>query len=315
MVLLCVRQWAFGSVSAQLFGIDKTVDSKKTERIKYACIQHICPNTQNRQCAKTHLCMMTIIAVTNQKGGVGKTTIAFNLSQILATCHGKKVLAVDNDPQANLTSSFKQGPAESNIRDAYDEKPLAPETVSKTLSFIGSDITLASVAERDFQAVFKLKEALDKIRSDYDHIIIDCLPSFGHLHLSALNAADYVLIPVKPAPYALAGIKELFETIAKAKKYFNADLKILGIVINQSDSRRLIMECEMEKALREAYGNLVFKTKINKRVRIEESPAFQQSITEYRPKEPAAAEFRAFTKEFLQRLQRPEFELPSFKEK
>ena len=252
------------------------------------------------------------IAVTNQKGGVGKTTISFNLAQILAAIHQKRVLAIDNDPQGNLTTSFKEGPAESNIIDVYDGKPLMAEVISENLSFIGADIGLASVAERDFQVVFKLKESLHKLIDCQDFIIVDCLPSFGHLQLSALNAADYVLIPVKPAPYALAGIKDLFETIGKAQKYFNPDLKILGIVINQSDGRRLVMETEMEHALRDTYGDLVFKNKINKRVKIEESPAFQKSIVDYRPEEQAAAEFCAFTKELLQRIKTLEHELPSF---
>lgn len=255
---------------------------------------------------------MVTIVVTNQKGGVGKTTISFNLAKILAACHRKRVLAIDNDPQGNLTASFKEDMTESNIIDAYNDKTLSPESISTNLDFIGADIGLASVAERDFQVVFKLKESIDTIKTNYDYIIIDCLPSFGHLHLSALNSADYVLIPVKPAPYALAGIKDLFDTIAKARKYFNPDLKILGIVINLSDSRRLVLETEMEKALRESYGNLVFKTKINKRVKIEESPAFQQSIIQYKPKEQAAVEFTAFTNEFLQRLKTLEHELPCF---
>jgi chromosome partitioning protein len=109
----------------------------------------------------------------------------------------------------------------------------------------------------------------------------------------------------------LAGIKDLFETIKKAKKYFNANLKILGIVINQADGRKPIIEREMEKALREAYGDLVFKTKINKRVKFEESPAFQQSISQYSPNGPAAMEFEALTAEILQRLRH--YELPMFR--
>jgi chromosome partitioning protein len=175
---------------------------------------------------------------------------------------------------------------------------------------------LAAVAERDFSVIFRLKESLKTMQTGYvpekfDFIIIDCLPSFGNLHLAALNAADYVLIPVKPAPYALAGMKDLFETIKKAKKYFNANLKILGIVINQADGRKLIIEREMEKALREAHGEMVFKTKINKRVKFEESPAFQQAITQYSPKGLAAKEFEALTAEILQRLK--QYELPIFR--
>ena len=260
---------------------------------------------------------MVTIAVANQKGGVGKTTIAFNLSQTLASQHGQNILAVDNDPQANLTSSFLEEPIklEANVLTAYDEKPLMPQAISNSIRLLGSDTNLAAVAERDFSVIFRLKESLKALQTisnseSFDFIIIDCLPSFGHLHLAALTAADYVLIPVKPAPYALAGMKDLFETIKKAKKYFNAELKILGIVINQADGRKPIIEREMEQALREAYGELVFKTKINKRVKFEGSPAFQQSITQYSPKGPAAKEFEALTAEILQRLRH--YELPIF---
>jgi chromosome partitioning protein len=263
---------------------------------------------------------MVTIAVANHKGGVGKTTIAFNLAQILAGQHEKNILAIDNDPQANLTSSFIEGSVESkaNVITAYDEEPLIPQQISASIKLLGSDTNLAAVAERDFSVIFRLKESLKTMQTDldsedFDFIIIDCLPSFGHLHLAALNAADYVLIPVKPAPYALAGMKDLFETIKKARKYFNADLKILGIVINQADGRKPIIEREMEKALREAYGELVFKTKINKRVKFEESPAFQQAITQYSPKGPAAKEFEALTAEILQRLNPTQYELPIFK--
>ena len=136
----------------------------------------------------------------------------------------------------------------------------------------------------------------------FDYAIIDCSPSFGHLHLAALNAADYVLIPVKPSPYALAGLKDLFSTIEKARKYYNSKLKVLGIVINQVDGRKPVIEREMEEVLRETYGDLVLKSKINKRVKIEESPAFQQPITVYDPKGPSSKEFKTMTNEILRRI-------------
>ena len=263
---------------------------------------------------------MIIIAVANQKGGVGKTTIAFNLAHILAGKRRTKVLAVDNDPQGNLTSSFVESPlvAKASILNAYEDNPLEPMQVSKNLFFIGSDISLSMIAERDFQAVFKLKEALRRLcmkrnaigksgepaSRHFDYVILDCLPSFGLLHLAALNAADYVLVPVKAAPYSLAGMKDLFATIDKAKKYFNHSLQILGIVINQRDGRRPIIEREMENALRKTYSDLVLKARINKRVKIEESPAFNKGIVAYDPKGPAAREFKSLADEILERIKR-----------
>ena len=260
---------------------------------------------------------MITIAVANQKGGVGKTTIAFNLAHILASKRSTKVIAFDNDPQGNLTSSFLEGPMapEADIINAYNGKMPDPIQVSKNLYFIGSSIDLSTIAERDFQVIFKLKETIEGLKTrnnigkpgkpslnQIDYAIIDSLPSFGHLHLAALNAADYVLIPVKPAPYALAGMKGLFDTIKKAKQYFNPALKILGIVINQFDGRKPVIEREMENVLRETYGDLVLKTKINKRVKIEESPAFNKGITAYDPNGPSAREFKKLTDEVLRRV-------------
>jgi chromosome partitioning protein len=170
------------------------------------------------------------------------------------------------------------------------------------LDFFGADINLAPVAERDFQTIFGLKESLGTLNGKYQYCVIDTLPSFGHLHLAALVAADYVLIPVKPAPYALLGMKDLFGTVQKVKTHMNPDLKVLGIIINQADGRKPILEREMEEALRESFGDLVMKSKINKRVRIEESPAFQKPITQHDPKGPAATEFKAMTAEALRRI-------------
>ncbi len=254
---------------------------------------------------------MKTIAITNQKGGVGKTTISFNLSRILADKFKKKVLVIDNDPQGNLSSSFvdENRPFSSGeaILDAYDENKLKPIEISKNLHLLGANINLAPVAERAFPVIFNLKGEILKLdksmgKQSYDFCIIDCLPSFGHLNLAALFAADYVLIPVKPSPYALAGMQDLFKTISKVRKNLNKSLKILGIVINQVEGRKTLLQNDMQEALRENYQDLVFKTMIKKRIRLEESPIFQKDIASYNPRSQSAEEFLSLAKELLKRL-------------
>jgi len=252
---------------------------------------------------------MIIIAVTNQKGGVGKTTISFNLSKIIADKFKKRVLVIDNDPQGNLTSSFidENKENEGNILDAYDEKQLKPTYISDNLHFLGANINLAPVAERAFPVIFNLKTGIIDYNNSlknklYDFVIIDCLPSFGHLNLSALVAADYVLIPVKPSPYALTGMEDLFKTIGKVRQNLNKSLKILGIVINQVEGRKTVLQNDMQSALRENYQELVFKNMIKKRIKLEESPVFHKDITAYTPKSQSAEEFIYFAKELIKRV-------------
>ena len=254
---------------------------------------------------------MVVIAISNQKGGVGKTTITYNLAWILSRRRNTKVLAIDNDPQGNLTSSFLKDPVlpENYVLRSYENETAVPFRIDSNLHLLGADITLAPIAERDFQVIFRFKECLEKLQKapgndSYDYVLVDCLPSFGHLHLAALHAADFVLIPVKPAPFAFAGMKDLLGTIEKAKKYINPGIRILGIVVNQVDGRGLVMEREMEELLRETHGDLVFKTTISKRVKIEESPAFQKSITRYEAKGAASREFEALSREIIQRIKK-----------
>lgn len=256
---------------------------------------------------------MITIAITNQKGGVGKTTISFNLSRILADTFKKRVLVIDNDPQGNLTSSFidEESISQGNVLDVYDEKLGQPIEITKRLHLLGANINLAPVAERAFPVIFNLKNGIAKLNSacrgkTYDFVIIDCLPSFGHLNLAALVAADYVLIPVKPSPYALAGMQDLIKTTHKVKKNLNAELEILGIVINQVEGRKTILQDDMQEALKENYPDLVFKSIIKKRIKLEESPLFKKGITAYQPNSPSAEEFTEFAQEFLKRIQKIE---------
>ena len=140
---------------------------------------------------------MITIAVANQKGGVGKTTISFNLSHILANLHRQRVLTVDNDPQGNLTSSLLEDPSklDAHTLKAYNEEPFMPMQISENLYLLGSDITLAQVAERDFQVISKLKERIKRIDvstevGGFDYVVIDCLPSFGQL-VKTSKSADH----------------------------------------------------------------------------------------------------------------------------
>jgi chromosome partitioning protein len=250
---------------------------------------------------------MHIVSITNQKGGVGKTTISFNLSKGLSA-KGYKVLAIDNDPQGNLTSAFLEDPTQLNeyadIIQIYNDNDakIEPQKISKGLYLIGANIHLSKISEKDFDVIFQLKERLSLIKNQFDFVLIDCLPSFGYLHMAALNAADKALIPIKPAPFAFAGLKDLFETIAKTKKRLNPDLDILGIILNLVEGKQTTMGAELEETLRENYGNLVFESRITKGVKLEESPSFYQSIMEYAPKGKQAQQFKNFINEFLKRL-------------
>lgn len=244
---------------------------------------------------------MTTIAISNQKGGVGKTTISFNLACMLSK--KRKVLAIDNDPQGNLTSSLlaDANKLEANIIRAYEEKTLAPQRISNNLYLIGADISLSSVAEGDFETIYRLRDYLSSV-TGFDFVIIDCLPSFGYMHMAALNAADYILVPAKPSPYAISALKELFNTVGKVKKRLNPELGVIGILLNMVDGRRPVMEREIKELLRETYPDLVFESELNKRVRLEESPAFQRAIAEYDPKGKSALEFKAIVSEMIKRM-------------
>lgn len=246
--------------------------------------------------------MSIIISIANQKGGVGKTTITFNLAKVLAQ-KDYKVLAIDNDPQGNLTGAFLEDPdtLKANLLDLYEEKVIKdPHKIQSNLDLIGADIGLSKVVENNFEVIYRLSEGLDGLKGNYDFVLIDCLPSFGYLNMAALNASDYVLIPVKPAKFSLMGLKDLFATIDKTKKRINKKLKVLGIILNLVEPTNVAQA--IEQALRESYVDLVFDSKISKRTKLEESPSFQQSIAEYDPKGQPALQFDLFLTEILRRL-------------
>lgn len=248
--------------------------------------------------------MTNIIAVVNQKGGVGKTTITFNLAKGLAE-RGYKVLAVDNDPQGNLTGAFLEDPTtlKADVLAIYEERAtITPQPAGSNLALIGANIHLSKIADGNFEVIYKLKEGLEGLKEQYDFILIDCLPSFGYLNMAALNVSDFVLIPTKPAPFALMGLKDLFSTIEKAKKRINKNLKVLGVILNLVEGRKTTIGEELEETLRENYSELVFQTRLFKGTKLEESPSFNQSISEYDPQGKPALQFQNFIDEFLRRL-------------
>lgn len=231
---------------------------------------------------------MITIAVANLKGGVGKTTISFNLAGELSKKKGVRVLAVDNDSQAHLTSALLNVPSvwNANIIHAYQGQEVKPHVINNKLHLIVSDEKLARITDGDIDTLFRLKESLrnlDGKNLKYDYAIIDCLPSSTFVQMAGLISADWVIIPVKSSSFDLKGMVGFMKNIETIKNRLNPSLKILGIVINQFDGRKPVYERNLEESLREAYGTLVFRTKLNKRVDIATSPAFNKSITEYAP--------------------------------
>ena len=250
--------------------------------------------------------MAHIIAVVNQKGGVGKTTVAFNLSHGLAR-KGKKVLAVDNDASGNLTTCFLKDPVdpEANVFRWYKEENVVPCKIKKNLHLVGSNSELSEIQDMQFQVIFNFADFLEEIGEKYDFIVIDNVPSFGYLHIASLLVADLALIPTQLTPLANEGLKEVFRSIRniQSQKRFNPDLKVLGVVINLMDSHKLVMEQGIESGLRRVYGDLVFDARLFKLVRVGESPAAHQSIFDYEPKGKGTEMFRDFTDEVVQRIE------------
>jgi chromosome partitioning protein len=251
--------------------------------------------------------MSIIISIINQKGGVGKTTITFNLSKELSS-RKYKVLVIDNDPQANLTSCFLEDPVllppEANILCWYEDKlsKSKPLKITEHLHLLGSNIHLSRISDKGIEVIYALKEGCESVKDSYDFIIIDCLPSFGYLNLASLNCSDFVLVPTKPAPFATAGLQDLFDSVEKAQRRMNPGLKSLGIVLNLVEGKNTNLAKDIEKVLRSNYNNQVFNTILQKGVKFEESPALNLSVSEYDPTSKSSEQFVKFTDEFLERI-------------
>ena len=254
-----------------------------------------------------------IIAIANQKGGVGKTTTAINLGTSLAR-NGKKVLIVDLDPQANTTMCMGfQNPDELpiTITNVYEEYINDAVTLSKEdyilqnegCDLIPSSIQLAGIEPSLINAMSReniLKSILQEYKNEYDYILIDCMPSLGMLTINALVAATHVLIPVQAHYLSAKGLEMLISTISKVKRKINPDIKFMGILLTMYNERLIFTKAIMRQ-LEEAYGNhiKIFENKIPQSVKAVEHTSTGNSIFVHDPKCKVAQAYEAFAKEVL----------------
>lgn len=251
--------------------------------------------------------MGKVISIANQKGGVGKTTTAVNLSTILAK-RGKKVLMIDTDPQGNATSGLG---IDKNVNfSVYDViindveiENTIQQTMVKNLEVCPSNINLAG-AEVELVSMMsreqRLKEKIDNQKDKYDYIIIDCPPSLGLITLNAFTASDTVLIPVQCEYYALEGLGQLLNTINLVKKHLNKDLSIEGALLTMFDIRTNLSN-QVVKEVNKYFENKVYKTVIPRNVRLSEAPSYGMPISVYDPRSKGAKSYDKFVKEFLKK--------------
>src|SRR5919106_109618 len=250
-----------------------------------------------------------IIAIANQKGGVGKTTTAINLAAAFARL-GKRVLLLDLDPQANSSISFLD--PLSVERSAYElmMDGMAPieQSVYRTpvegLDIVPARISMAKLEAKligDFDAPFRLKDRLTPFRDQYSIIVIDTPPTLGLITVNALVAATHVLIPIQSSYFALEGTDDLLETIEKVKARPNPNLRVLGVVVTLFDKRTTLAR-EVYEQIRNVFGTQMFETVITKSVRLEESPAYKESIFSFAPNSSGAIEYGKLCEEVISRV-------------
>lgn len=251
--------------------------------------------------------MAKVIAIANQKGGVGKTTTSINLAAGLAYL-SKKVLLVDFDPQGNATQGVghRVGLKDLTVYDAVINETNVEECINSlkkppldilpaNINLAGADLELAKIEEHREQY---LNKALSQIKDKYDYIIIDCPPSLGLLNTNALTAADSVLIPVQCEYYALEGITQLLQTIRLVQKLFNPKLKIEGVLLTMYDARTNL-SAEVGQEIRKHFKEKAYKTYIPRNIKLSEAPSAGKSIFDYEVNSEGAKAYVALTREVI----------------
>lgn len=250
-----------------------------------------------------------ILSIANQKGGVGKTTTAINLAAALAM-RGKPTLLIDLDPQGNSSMSYIDiRSAEKSMYDVFVDDTIHLNDVIVQaaslphLSIAPARIALAKLESRlvgELDAPFRLKDEIDALDGKFANIVIDCPPALGLLTVNALVASTHLLIPIQSSYFALEGTDDLLETIEKVRQRPNPELQILGVVITMHDKRTALAR-DIQDQIRKVFGDRVFRTVISKSVRLEESPAYRESIFTFAPNSSGAAEYYSLCEEVIDR--------------
>jgi len=251
-----------------------------------------------------------IIAVVNQKGGVGKTTTAVNISAVLAK-KGKKVLLIDEDPQGNATSGLGVDKNveksiydviinDVDIHEAIVQSPIKNLWVCPSnINLAGAEVELVPMMARET----KLKEKLEKVENDFHYIIIDCPPSLGLLTINALTASNSLLVPIQCEYYALEGVGQLMNTVNLIKKQLNKDLYIEGVALTMNDARTNLSN-QVISEVKTFFKDNVYKTIIPRNVKLSEAPSFGMPISVYAPKSKGARCYEKLTNEIIKQGKR-----------
>ncbi len=251
-----------------------------------------------------------IVAIANQKGGVGKTTTAINLAAALAE-RKKRTLLIDLDPQANSTLTFfSADEVQATMHDVLGDTRASMASVirptrDKYLHVAPAKLSLARLEVQlagQFDAPFKLKDALTPVLKDFDYMVMDTPPALGILTVNSMVASTHLLVPIQAAYFAIEGTDDLLETYSRIRSRPNPDLKMLGVLITLYDKRTNISR-DTHEQIRAVFGPTLFRTRISKNVRLEESPAYKETIFSFAPKSSGATEYRKLALEVIHRVE------------